>query len=145
MHVWKTITTYDSYRLCFRKNGQLRKLKPRPIINNNKYILIKCIYGVVFLNGLKSLILTATRFTEIRLNSWATYFHSSRKSLSFLAHIKKTIDPTQRNRYPETGCNGTPSLSNMTDFYGNVTETLCDGARVCAMVIDERHSTVPST
>ena len=52
---------------------------------------------------------------------------------------------SQRNRYPETGCNGTPSLSNMTDFYVNATETFCDGARVCTMVIDERHSTVPST
>ena len=37
---------------------------------------------------------------------------------------------TQRNRYPETGCNGAPSLSNMTDFHVNVTETLSDGARV---------------
>ena len=36
----------------------------------------------------------------------------------------------QRNRYPETGCNGAPSLSNMTDFHVNVTETLSDGARV---------------
>ena len=52
---------------------------------------------------------------------------------------------TQRNRYPDTGCNGTPSLSNMTGFYVNVTETFSDGARVCAMVIDERYSTVPST
>ena len=51
----------------------------------------------------------------------------------------------QRNRYPETDCNGTPSLSNTTDFYVNVTETFSDGARVCAMVIDERYSTVPST
>ena len=52
---------------------------------------------------------------------------------------------TQRNRYPETGCNGTPSLSNMTGFYVNVTETFSDGARACAMVIEERYSTVPST
>ena len=51
----------------------------------------------------------------------------------------------QRNRYPETGCNGTPSLSNMTGVYVNVTATFSDGARVCAMVIDERYSTVPST
>ena len=52
---------------------------------------------------------------------------------------------TQRNRYPETGCNGTPSLSNMTDFDVNVTETFSDGARVRTMVIDEHHRTVPST
>ena len=37
------------------------------------------------------------------------------------------------------------SLSNMTGFYVNVTETCSDGARVYAMVIDERYSTVPST
>ena len=47
--------------------------------------------------------------------------------------------------YPKTGCNGTPSLSNMIGFYVNVTETFSDSARVCAMVIDERYSTVPST
>ena len=36
----------------------------------------------------------------------------------------------QRNRYPETGCNGAPSLSIMTDFHVNFTETFSDGIRV---------------
>ena len=37
---------------------------------------------------------------------------------------------TQRNRYPETGCNGAPSLSIKTDFHVNFTETFSDGIRV---------------
>eukprot|EP00731_Ephydatia_muelleri_P008396 Em0004g734a len=36
----------------------------------------------------------------------------------------------QRNRYPETGCNGAPSLSIKTDFHVNFTETFSDGIRV---------------
>ena len=37
---------------------------------------------------------------------------------------------TQRNRYPETGCNGAPSLSIKTDFHVNFTETFSDVTRV---------------
>ena len=37
---------------------------------------------------------------------------------------------SQRNRYPETGCNGAPSLSIKTDFHVNFTETFSDGIRV---------------
>ena len=37
---------------------------------------------------------------------------------------------TQRNRYPETGCNGAPSLSIKTAFHVNFTETFSDGIRV---------------
>ena len=44
--------------------------------------------------------------------------------------IQYTVNVAQRNRYPETGSNGAPSLSNMTEFYVNVTETFSDGARV---------------
>ena len=36
----------------------------------------------------------------------------------------------QRNHYPETGCNGAPSLSIKTDFHVNFTETFSDGIRV---------------
>eukprot|EP00731_Ephydatia_muelleri_P014233 Em0007g1543a len=36
----------------------------------------------------------------------------------------------ERNRYPETGCNGAPSLSIKTDFHVNFTETFSDGIRV---------------
>ena len=40
-------------------------------------------------------------------------------TIVLMSHIPYLL--TQRNRYPETGCNGAPSLSNMTDFYVNVT------------------------
>eukprot|EP00731_Ephydatia_muelleri_P017441 Em0010g539a len=47
---------------------------------------------------------------------------------------KTTTAPTspslERNRYPETGCNGAPSLSIKTDFHVNFTETFSDGIRV---------------
>eukprot|EP00731_Ephydatia_muelleri_P003012 Em0001g3012a len=36
----------------------------------------------------------------------------------------------QRNRYPETDCNGAPSLSIKTDIHVNFTETFSDGIRV---------------
>ena len=54
---------------------------------------------------------------------------------------------TQRNRYPETGCNGAPSLSIKTDFHVNFTETFSDGIRVF-MNVNRRtlpHGTASST
>ena len=78
------------------------------------------------------------QFTDSKTGLSTIYYH-------FCSNPSLFVQLTQRNRYLETGCNGTPSLANMTDFYVNATETFCDGARVCTMVIDERHSTVPST
>ena len=40
------------------------------------------------------------------------------------------MSATQRNCYPETGCNGAPSLSIKTDFHVNFTETFSDVTRV---------------
>ena len=40
------------------------------------------------------------------------------------------FDGAQRNRYPETGCNGASSLSIKTDFHVNFTETFSDVTRV---------------
>ena len=47
---------------------------------------------------------------------------------------------TQRNVIRRSGCNGAPSLSDMTDFYVNVTETFNDGARVC---MNDNRRTLP--
>ena len=50
--------------------------------------------------------------------------------LSNIAGSKGHRLSSQRNRYPETGCNGAPSLSIKTDFHVNFTETFSDGIRV---------------
>ena len=47
-----------------------------------------------------------------------------------LCAMRKYPVPSQRNRYPETGCNGAPSLSIKTDFHVNFTKTFSDGIRV---------------
>ena len=52
--------------------------------------------------------------------------HFARKSSSSNRHFIVA----QRNRYPETGCNGAPSLSIKTDFHVNFTETFSDVTRV---------------
>ena len=80
--------------------------------------------------------------TSTSIESIALYFLSNNPFLSGSAidlaslawpqcnSIGGTKTPTQRNRYPETGCNGAPSLSIKTDFHVNFTETFSDGIRV---------------
>ena len=47
-----------------------------------------------------------------------------------MSYFRWRFDEAQRNRYPETGCNGAPSLSIKTDFHVNFTETFSDVTRV---------------
>ena len=53
---------------------------------------------------------------------------SEKRAIRRRAH--SFVMKAQRNRYPETGCNGAPSLSIKTDFHVNFTETFSDGIRV---------------